>query len=263
MYRANNELLSDGERKVSPPIYYSRLCQRLITALSAQTGHGQLYEIDVRLRPMGSSGPLVSDFLRLEHYYQNEAWVWELMALTRARVIAGPKQLTKKIDVLIHKVLRQAYMLKNLKTDVLAMRKKVWQERPPAGLWDIKYSLGGLFDLDFLVQYLQLQNGGREPSILDSNTLKFFRNLAKFGGSDGSVLKELSGSLEFFLQIQSLIRICLSGVLDEESAPSGLREVLVRNCRVVDFNVLKEKLRAHQNSTHRHFVKLVGDYTMV
>ena len=263
VYRADNELLSNGDRKVSPSTYYSRLCQRLITALSAQTGHGQLYEVDVRLRPMGSSGPLVSDFSRLERYYKKEAWVWELMALTRARVVAGPKGLTGRIEVLIRNVLCQAYTLENLQTDIVAMRRRVWRERPPTGFWDIKYSLGGLFDLDFLVQYLQLQNGGQEPSILDSNTLKFFRKLSKSGLLDGSVLTELSDSLEFFLQVQSLSRICLIGVFDEESAPSGLREVLVRNCRAVDFNALKDKLRAHQTSTHGHFVRLVGDYTLV
>jgi len=98
---------------------------------------------------------------------------------------------------------------------------------------------------------------------LDSNTLKFLGKLSEFGHLGGSVLRELSESFEFFLQIQSLSRICLTGVLDEESAPSGLREVLVRNCSVVDFNALKDKLRAHQRSTHRHFVRLVGDYTVV
>ena len=139
----------------------------------------------------------------------------------------------------------------------------MWRERPPAGFWDIKYSLGGLFDLDFLVQYLQLQNGGQEPSILDSNTLKFFGKLSKSGLLDGSVLTELSDSLEFFLQVQSLSRICLIGVFDEESAPSGLREVLVRNCRAVDFNGLRDKLRGHQISTHGHFVRLIGEYTVV
>ncbi len=174
VYRADNELLSNGDRKVSASTYYSRLCQRLITALSAQTGHGQLYEIDVRLRPMGSSGPLVSDFSRLEHYYKKEAWVWELMALTRARVVAGPKALTRRIKGLIRNVLCEAYTLENLRSDILAMRGKVWRERPTAGLWDIKYSQGGLFDLDFLVQYMQLQNGGQETSVLDPNTLKFF-----------------------------------------------------------------------------------------
>ena len=263
VYRADNELLSNGDRKISASTYYSRLCQRLITALSAQTGHGQLYEIDVRLRPMGSSGPLVSDFSRLEHYYKKEAWVWELMALTRARVVAGSKALTGKIEVLIRNVLCQAYGLENLRSEILAMRRKVWRERPPAGLWDIKYSRGGLFDLDFLVQYLQLQNGGQEPYALDPNTLKFFAKLSKVGHLDRSILTELSESLEFFVQVQSLSRICLTDVLDEESAPSGLRDVLVRNCRAVDFNALRDKLRAHQISTHGHFVRLIGEYTVV
>ena len=262
VYSGDNESLSSGDRKVSPATYYSRLCQRLITALSAQTGHGQLYEIDVRLRPMGSSGPLVTDVSRLEHYYKNEAWVWELMALTRARVIAGPKALAERIESLVYKVLCQAHRVENLELEVLAMRKKVWQERPPAGFWDIKYSLGGLFDLDFLVQYLQLQNVMRKPSVLDSNSLKFFGKLAELGNLDGSILNELSAAFEFFLQIQSLIRICISDVLDEGSAPSGLREVLVRNCRVVDFEALKDKLKAHQVLTHGHFVRLIGDYTV-
>ncbi|MBT06505.1 MAG: bifunctional [glutamate--ammonia ligase]-adenylyl-L-tyrosine phosphorylase/[glutamate--ammonia-ligase] adenylyltransferase [Rhodospirillaceae bacterium] len=263
VYRADNESLSNGDRRVSPSTYYSRLCQRLITALSAQTGLGQLYEIDIRLRPMGSSGPLVADFLRLEHYYKKEAWVWELMALTKARVVAGPKALTRRIEVLIGNVLCQASTLQNLQFDILAMRQKVWRERPPAGFWDIKYSLGGLFDLDFLVQYLQLLNGGQESSVLDSNTFRFFGKLSKSGRLDRCILTELSGALEFFLQIQSLSRICLTGVLDEDSAPSGLREVLVRNCRAVDFNALKDKLRVHQVSTRGHFVRLIGDYTAV
>ena len=263
VYHSQKNSMSNGNRAVSAPIYYARLCQRLITALSAQTGQGQLYEIDIRLRPMGSSGPLVSDIARLENYYESEAWTWELMALTRARVITGSPLFTHRIERVIKETLCRVHVSGALTAQVLAMRAKVWRERPPAGSWDIKYAKGGLFDLEFLVQYLQLRHSSRNPSILNSNTLGALEQLRKAGFLDLSALETLAASLEFFLGVQSIIRVCISGVFNEEEASNGFRDVLVRTSGAVDFRGLKEKLVISQNSTHEYFRRIIGDYSAI
>ena len=263
VYHAKKNSISNGKRSVSAPIYYARLCQRLITALSAQTGQGQLYEIDIRLRPMGSSGPLVSDIVRFENYYESEAWTWELMALTRARVITGPPLFTQRVERVIKETLCRVHVSGALRAQVLAMRAKVWRERPPAGLWDIKYAKGGLFDLEFLVQYLQLRNSSRNPSILNSNTLGALKQLSRAGVLDLSALDTLKESLKFFLGVQSIMRVCISGIFNEEEASKGFCDVLVRASGAVDFRDLKEKLVVRQNSTYEHFRRIIGDYAEI
>src|SRR5262249_7855669 len=92
---------SDGQRPLAAPAYYARLTQRYINALTALTSEGALYEVDMRLRPSGTSGPLATSLAAFRRYHDEDAWTWEQMALTRARVIAGPRPLADQVTGLI------------------------------------------------------------------------------------------------------------------------------------------------------------------
>lgn len=146
---------------------YARLAKKLSTWLSTLTRSGILYEVDLRLRPNGASGLLVSSTAAFEHYQLHEAWVWEHQALTRARYCAGHPAIGQRFEQIRAQVLAQPRDGDKLRTEVLAMRAKMdANHKPVVGQFDIKNDRGGLIDLEFAVQYLILLHAGQHPSLL-------------------------------------------------------------------------------------------------
>src|SRR5262245_26747772 len=119
---------SDGARPLAPIQYYARLAQRLITALTAMTGDGKLYDVDMRLRPSGNSGPIASGLQPFERYQLQEAWTWEHMALTRARPIAGNEELQRDIGASLKRILTTERDPDKLRKDVVDMRERMAQQ---------------------------------------------------------------------------------------------------------------------------------------
>lgn len=150
---------SGGERPLSASHYFNRLAQRFSGALSVPTAAGALYEIDTRLRPSGTQGPLAVNLSRFEHYQRKEAWTWEHMALTRARTVYGSHAARQALDETIREILRVPRDKDGLRADILAMRGEMAQHKPPAGPLDLKLLRGGLVDLEFIIHYLQLRGG--------------------------------------------------------------------------------------------------------
>lgn len=136
---------------------YARLAQRLNSWLSTYTSSGVLYDTDLRLRPDGASGLLVSSAAAFADYQANHAWLWEHQALSRARFCAGNREIGDEFEQIRCDILRQKRDPKGVRDDVLAMRKKMHEGHPvPAQLFDVKHSHGGLVDIEFIVQYLVL-----------------------------------------------------------------------------------------------------------
>lgn len=136
---------------------YARLAQRLNSWLSTYTSSGVLYDTDLRLRPDGASGLLVSSAAAFADYQANHAWLWEHQALSRARFCAGNREIGDEFEQIRCDILRQKRDPKSVRDDVLAMRKKMHEGHPvPAQLFDVKHSHGGLVDIEFIVQYLVL-----------------------------------------------------------------------------------------------------------
>ena len=207
---------------------------------------------------------MVCDVDRLENYYKTEAWTWELMALVRARVISASPMLSAKLDNLIKSALSRGKLeVNSLRQNVLSMRAKVWKERQPSSFWDIKYAKGGLFDLEFLAQYFQLRYAPEKPAILDPNTSDALEKLGDAKILASRVVQELKISLKLFLTIQSMVRICMSGIFNEDEATIGLRNLLARACDTDDFEMLKKYLLVRQESTHEYFQEFIGDYTII
>lgn len=158
LFAGNKGRESNGARPLGGTLYFNRLGQRLSAALSVPTAQGALYEIDTRLRPQGTQGPLVSTVESFAIYQREAAWTWEHMALTRARVLVGSAAVRAELDAIIDDVLRQDRDEGELREAVLKMRSDMAQHKSPAGPLDAKLLRGGLVDLEFLVHFLQLRD---------------------------------------------------------------------------------------------------------
>lgn len=148
---------------------YARLAQRLMTWLSAMTSSGRLYEIDLRLRPDGEAGLLVSTIDAFEHYQEKSAWIWEHQALSRARYCAGDASIGKRFEKIRRKILLKEKPLSELKTAILEMRQRIHEGHPNhSSLFDIKHGPGGMVDVEFIVQYLVLAYAHQHPVLLEN-----------------------------------------------------------------------------------------------
>jgi len=146
---------------------YARLGKRLNTWMSTLTPAGILYETDLRLRPDGASGLLVSSLEAFADYQRNKAWTWEHQALTRARYCCGDRNVGERFTEIRESVLSSARDGEKLRSDVLEMRRKMLDGHPNASdLFDLKHDRGGLVDVEFAVQYLVLAYAGRHPELL-------------------------------------------------------------------------------------------------
>ncbi len=154
LFDGSHEAVSDGPKPLGATVYFGRLAARVTAALSVPTAAGALYEVDTRLRPFGAKGLLAVSLDSFAAYQADEAEAWEHMALTRARVVAGPREAA---DRLIRAVLDRPPPA-TLAADVLAMRADMAAAKPGGGTWEVKLAPGGLVDLEFLVHYLQLRD---------------------------------------------------------------------------------------------------------
>lgn len=233
---------SNGPRPLSPSVYFARLTQRLVTAITLQTNDGNLYEVDMRLRPSGNAGPIASSLDAFERYHKEMAWTWEHQALTRSRVISGPSPLTQRIDVIIRNTLMTPRDLHKLAADVSGMRQRMDRDREAETPWDVKRLRGGLIDIEFIVQYLQLRYAAKYPDILFGTThaiLEKARELDLLTANEASILIE---GLWLWQTLQSILRQTIVGYFHEEKAPAGLKNILTRATRSESFEDLKVRM---------------------
>lgn len=163
---------TDGPRSIAANVYFARMAQRFIHYLTTQTAAGRLYEIDIRLRPNGNAGMLVSTLTAFEKYQQQEAWTWEQQALIKARMISGEADIRLQFDRLRTQLLTRKNDIETLKTSVLDMRDKIHQEKlVPTGHYHLKNSPGGLLDMDFTCQFLVLALAHDHPELSQSQNL--------------------------------------------------------------------------------------------
>jgi glutamate-ammonia-ligase adenylyltransferase len=160
VFASPGEQVTDGERSLSHQAFFLRLAQRLIHVLSTQTGAGRAYEVDMRLRPSGQAGLLVSHIDAFTAYQRDKAWTWEHQALVRARPVAGDRPLGREVRALREELLLRPRDPGQLRREVVEMRRKMREnlERRNAGELDLKQTPGGLVDIEFLAQYAVLRH---------------------------------------------------------------------------------------------------------
>lgn len=246
---------SDGEKPLAPSQYYARLSQRYISAVTAKTAHGQLYEIDMRLRPSGNAGPIATPLSGYMKYYGENAWTWEHMALIRARVVASAAPLRKKIEAGIREILLAPRDPEKLLRDIAQMRQRIEGEKPAKTIWSVKYLRGGLVDLEFLAQYLQLRHAHEAPSILATSTQAAFAKLEAAGIIDSPLATALIEATRFFRQVQGCLRLTVGPAFDADSLPEALQSTLARAAGMSDFMALRSRLLRTSEAVHQVFIE--------
>jgi glutamate-ammonia-ligase adenylyltransferase len=249
---------SDGGKSLHGAQYFARFTQRLISAFTTRTNYGVLYEIDMRLRPSGRAGPLASRLDSFADYQEREAWTWEHMALTRARVISSSPELRRRIEDIIRDVLMRPRDAVATATDVADMRRAIAEEKGEKDVWDLKYAAGGTVDIDFIAQYLQLVHAAEKPDILNVSTLAVLDNAAKLGVLPQSEAEVLRSAARLYHDLTQVIRLCVTGKFNPETAGEDLRRVMARAGDAPDFSALEARVRETQTEVRRVFGALVG-----
>ncbi len=220
VYDADPDAVSDGAKPLGAVSYFARLTRRYLTALSAATEEGGLYEVDMNLRPSGRAGPAAVSRSAFTAYFENDAWTWEIMALTKARVITGDDKLRGFIDGEIARIIARPRERAAVAADVHAMRERLHEAKRDQGPWDVKNVRGGLTDLEFIRQYEALLHGrvgsgqgGGDP-----------------GAQDGTIERTLSSASELFESVLQVSRAATDGVFDPEGSGLALKTRLSQAC---------------------------------
>ena len=249
---------SDGERSLQGAHYFARFTQRLISAFTTRTNYGVLYEVDMRLRPSGRAGPVASRIDAFAEYQDREAWTWEHMALTRARVISSTPDFRDKIESIIRAVLTRPRDASGVATDVADMRRAVALEKGEDDIWDLKYAAGGLVDIDFIAQYLQLVHAAAKPDILDVSTLQVLGNAARLGVLPHASMEVLRSAARLYYDLTQILRLCVSSKFKPDLAGVDLLRVMARAGDAPDFSSLEARVRETQAEVRRMFTALIG-----
>jgi len=248
-----------GPKPLDPGVWFTRWTQRLISAVTAPTPKGRLYDVDMRLRPSGNKGPIATRFAGFLAYQAREAWTWEHLALSRARVIwADSTEFGAEAAAAIRDVLARPRDAGQTAADVADMRERVARDRGSSHVWDVKEVRGGLIDLEFLVQYLQLAHAQVHPDVLSPNSLKAIDQLA----AKGLLAAEDAGTLRqaavLFQNIAQVLRICVDGAFDWAQASPDLRILLMRAAAVTAEEEVAAALQSAQEAVNKLFERYVS-----
>ena len=253
-------LIYDAPQADNAQTWFTRLTQRLITALTAPTAEGALYEVDMRLRPSGRAGPVAVSLPAFRHYQFEEAWTWEHMALTRLRFVTGDEGLGEQVLAIAADAIcsrARSERRHAITGDVADMRATLYREKPGRGLWDLKTAEGGLIDIEFIAQQEMLLRA--RPDLIRPATARALSGLAD---ADEAVDPEaaedfffLRAALHLLSSLQQIQRLALgdtdAGDPAEEGVPEGLKD---RFCRAVGepdgFEALEARLSDVKNRVH-------------
>jgi glutamate-ammonia-ligase adenylyltransferase len=227
LFSGTHEAESDGPRPLRATDYFNRLAPRVTAALSVPTPAGPLYEVDTRLRPSGRDGMLAVSLEGFEKYQSEQAWTWEHMALLRARPLFGSDEGRARLQAVIDATLRRPRDRARTVADAARMRREIAQHKPPSGPFDIKKGAGGLIDLEFAVQTLQLTTGiGLHPHLEDA--------LVELVAAD-LVGEDIDPALRLLTRMLVMFRLVAPRA---EEPPEATRPLVARACGLADWDSL-------------------------
>jgi len=248
---------SNGAKSLHGAHYFARFTQRLISAFTTRTNYGVLYEVDMRLRPSGRAGPVASHVDSFAEYQDREAWTWEHMALTRARVISASPEFRRRIEAIIRQVLTRPRDPGSVASDVADMRRAVALEKREDDMWDLKYAAGGMVDIDFIAQYLQLVHAADKPDILDVSTLHVLDNASRLGVLVHSSVEVLRSAARLYHDLTQILRLCVSEKFSPQTSGEDLLRVMARAGDAPDFSSLQARVKETQAEVRRVFQALI------
>jgi [glutamine synthetase] adenylyltransferase / [glutamine synthetase]-adenylyl-L-tyrosine phosphorylase len=215
VYEGCEEGVTDGQRALPNEAYFARLGQRLIHVLTTRTAGGILYEVDMRLRPSGKSGPLVSTLAAFRHYQLTQAWTWEHQALVRARPVAGSANVREEFGRIRAEILCLRRDPAKLSRDVVEMRGRMAEGHPGATdpvRFDLKHDRGGIVDIEFMVQYAILRWAADHPRLAaHTDNIHILQALAAAGLFGGEVAETLIGAYRRYLSMEHRTKLMERG----------------------------------------------------
>lgn len=253
IYDAEGAEGSDGPRPLATRPYYARLTQGLVTALTAQMPEGRLYEVDMRLRPSGRAGPVATSLQSFTTYQETEAWTWEHLALTRARVLAGEPGLAGEVEAFRRGLLQRKGQQDRVKPDVAEMRARLAGAKPPQGAWDAKNGPGRIMDIELAAQTLALIAGSPARSVE--------RQIAagKALGLPDSDAQALLSAYRLMWRLHAAARLLSDRALDWDALGEGARAFILRETGAADGVTLALDLAAAGTAAEAAVTGLMGE----
>ena len=246
--------MSGGQRPLSSTQYFAKVTQGLMTALTAPTSEGRLYEVDMRLRPSGSKGPLAVSLGAFATYHEKEAWTWERMAMTRARVVAGDAALGERVQATLRSAFAAPRATDATRGDIAQMRVLMLKEHRPDDVWDVKRAVGGQIEIEFIAQYLQLIN----PAIVNANTAAALNTAAAANLVPRAEAQTLLQALGLYQRLTHLLRLCIEGRFDPATAPAHLLSTLSQTAGQPDISATEALLTETQAQVASLFKQCLG-----
>lgn len=248
LYRPATADATSAIKGWSAETFYARFTQRLVAALSVPTPEGTLYEVDLKLRPSGTKGPVAVSFAAFESYYDGGgAETWESLALTRARVVwATSPAFAADAERAIASALRRPRDQAQTARDVADMRALMRDERPASGFWDMKLSDGGLVDIEFCAQYRQLVGGPLN------------RNTGAALEAAGAAFADLHAAWSLQQSLSQLIKIALDDDADVDDQPAPFKALIAKAGGARGFAALKSKLGHRRAAAHATFERVIS-----
>ncbi|RYH03345.1 glutamine-synthetase adenylyltransferase [Salipiger sp. IMCC34102] len=245
IYDADTEASSDGRRSLGARPYFARLTQALVTALSAPTAEGRLYEVDMRLRPSGRQGPVATSWDAFRGYQREEAWTWEHLALTRARGIAGPPDLLADFEAFRADLIADKGQGAGVLEDVAQMRRRLAEAKPGGG-WDAKDGPGRLMDSDLAIQTLALRAG---CTATDGGGQIAAARAA--GVVTPAQSEALLSAQDLFWSLQAAARLLTGAKLDPDALGEGGRRFVLREVGCDSLDALAQRIEEVSTATDR------------
>ena len=240
IYDPLDQEVSVGGKPLATRVYYARLTQAMITALSAPMAQGRLYEVDMRLRPSGNQGPVATSIISFETYQTNEAWVWEHLALTRAKVIAGPPELSARIEMFRQRILARGRTLEDVAREVASMRARIQAAKGSATLWDAKTGPGRMQDIELFAQA-----GALVGNILSRKIPAGLQACVAVGLLDAADLEDMCRAYRVCADVQIAARLLSDSPLDADQLGDAGKNFLCRVFHQKTMQMLEAEL--HHN----------------
>jgi glutamate-ammonia-ligase adenylyltransferase len=248
---------SDGARPLHAVQYYTRIAQRLVSALTVATRRGRLYEVDMRLRPSGRKGPMATQLDSFTEYQGKEAETWEHMALCRARVIAGDALLAGDVEGAIRAVLTRERG-EGLAREVADMRRLIAKAKGDDDPWDLKLVAGGLIDVEFLAQYLVLSHARSAPGLLCTSTYGVLAAAQKLGLLADADAEILLSTHRLYTSVTQILRLTLDEGADPRQASEAVKRRLAKVADLPAVTALEHDLAERRERVRSVFERLLG-----
>ena len=249
---------SDGRRPLEPGRYYGQLGRRFVAAIGAATAEGTLYDVDMRPRPSGNAGPVVTSLAAFSEHFRADAETWQHQALAPARVVRAEGDLGERFEEARRAVLAQAASGDGLAAAFAHSRERMRGEDTGEDIWAIEQKRGGLIDAEFIAQYLQVRHAGAAGDALAGDSVAVFEAAGGRGLIEPETARELADAATLWHNLHGILSLTVEERFVEATAPPALLGVIQRACDMSGIDALKEAMRETAARTAGHYDRLLG-----